>query len=66
MGTDFVGGTLESKSLTLTMWYKHRLDIILQNFRQEMIQPLGIEFSPFHSKMGLFGNFNWTIVVINK
>ena len=43
MGTDFVGGTLESKSLTLTMWYKNFLEIILQAFRKDIVRYVGIE-----------------------
>ena len=51
-GTSSVGGFSESKSLTLTILYKHPFEIILQALRQEIIQPLGIEFPPFHSKRG--------------
>ena len=43
-GTDFMGGISESKSWTHTMWYKHPLEIILKDFEQEIIRPLGIEF----------------------
>ena len=32
-GTDSVGGTSESRSWTLTLWYKHPLEIILQDFK---------------------------------
>ena len=47
--TNSMGGFLESKSMTLTMWYKHPFEIILQDLRQEMIRPLGIEFPPFNT-----------------
>ena len=43
-GTISIGGLLESKSLILTIWYKHTFEIILQALRQDIIQSLGIEF----------------------
>ena len=44
--THSIGGILESKSWSLIMWYKHPLEIILQDFKQEIIRPLGKEFPP--------------------
>ena len=44
----------ESKSCTLTIWYKNLLEIILYAFKQELIQSLGIEFPPFHLKWAHF------------
>ena len=41
-----MGGTSKSNYFTKTIWYKHPLEIILQAFGQEMIQPLGIELPP--------------------
>lgn len=35
--TNSMGGTSESKSLTITIVYKHPIEFILQIFRQEMI-----------------------------
>ena len=45
-GTDSMGGISESKSWTLTIWYRQPLEIIFHAFSQEMIRPLRIE-SPF-------------------
>ena len=36
-GTNSMGGFLESKSLTLIIWYKHPFEIILQSIRQGII-----------------------------
>ena len=55
-GTDSIEGVSYSRSLTLTTLYRQTLAIILQAFKQEIILPLGIEFPPFHSKMGSLGN----------
>ena len=59
-----MGGFSESNSLTLTIWYKHHLEIILQAFRKEMIRPLAMEFSPFHSKTGLLAKLSLTILFL--
>lgn len=64
MGTDSMGGILDFKSWILTIYYKYPLEIILQAFKQEMIQPLRIEFSPFHSKSGSFRKLNFTTLVL--
>ena len=56
-GTNSMGGFSESQSLTLTIWYRHPFKIILQALIQEIIRPLGIEFPPFQSKTGSFGNY---------
>ena len=45
-GTNLMGGISESKCWTLSLWYKHSLEIILQAFNQEMIRFLGKEFLP--------------------
>ena len=45
-GTDSMGGILESKSWTLTIWYKYPVEIILQTFKQEMIGTLRIKIPP--------------------
>ena len=55
---------MESESWTLTIWYKHPLETILQDFKQEMVQPEGIEFSPFHSKTGSLGKLNLTTLIL--
>ena len=49
-GTDSIGGISESKSFTLTIWYKHDLKIILKAFKIDMIRPVGIDFPTFHYK----------------
>ena len=41
-GTDSIAGIFESKSLTLTIWYKQPLEIILQASKKDMIRPLEI------------------------
>ena len=61
-----MGGFLEYKYLTLTIWYKHPFEIILQTFIQEMKRPLGIEFPHFHSKTGSFGKLNLAILVLQS
>ena len=59
-----MGGFSESKPLTLTICYKHPFDFNLQAFIKERIQPLGIEFPPFHSKMSSFEKLNLTILIL--
>ena len=64
MGTNSKGGFLESNSSTLTILYKHPFGI--QALIKEIIRPLRIEFSQFHSKMGSFGKLNCTILVLHS
>ena len=61
-----MGGIFESKSLTLTIWYKHPLEIILHAFKPEMIRPLGIEFPLFHSTTGSLGRLNLPTLVLQS
>ena len=61
-----MGGFSESNSLTFTMWYRYPFEIISQSFRQEIIWPLRIEFTPFNSKIGSFGKLNLTILVLQS
>ena len=46
MGTDSMEGISESRSWTLTIWYIQPLRDHFACFRQDIIQPLGIEFAP--------------------
>ena len=63
-GTNLMGGILESRSSTLTIWHRQPLEIIFHAFIQEMIRPLGIEFSPFHSITSSFTKLNITTHVL--
>ena len=61
-----MGGFSESKYSTLTMLYRNPFKIFLYALGQDMIQPLGIDFSPFHYKTGSFEKLNLTILVLQS